>query len=64
LLDDLFVNIFAVTNLEDGDLLSPIIDQVDNAVVTLSDAIAVIVPSELLCSMRSRIKGQGLNSQY
>jgi hypothetical protein len=44
MLDDLFVDILSVPNLEDCDLLSPVINQVDNPIIALSDAVAIVVP--------------------
>jgi hypothetical protein len=45
-LDDLAIDIFSVSNLEDRDLAMEVVDEIDNTVPALTYSIPVVIPGE------------------
>ena len=55
------VDLTAMTYLVDGDCARRVVDQIDDAVVALPDAISVRIARELLRATRTRVSGESLN---
>jgi len=55
------IDVAAMTDLEDRDDTASVVDQIDDSVVAVADAIPVIVTCQLLRAARARICRQSLN---
>ena len=54
-LQHLTIHIFSVSNLDDQDSQILVLDCVDDSIITLSNAIEIILSLQLLYTMRARI---------
>ena len=60
-LGGLFIDILAVSDLEDRDLTSGVIDMKNNSAVTLTESVSIRKARELLAAVRFRVHGECLN---
>lgn len=62
LLDGSSINVFAVTDLEDCDRTSFVVNEIDDSEVALPYPVAISVTSDFFGPVRSRVGRQPLNA--